>query len=65
VFESLKAVLTSMPVLQLPDFSQPFVVDCDASGSGIGAVLHQGQGLISLVGRWHHTMPSWRHMKDN
>jgi hypothetical protein len=35
-------VLTSEPVLKLPDFAQPFVVDCDASGSSIDAVLHQG-----------------------
>jgi hypothetical protein len=50
-FDSLKATLTSAPVLQLPDFAQPFVVDCDASGSGIGVVLHQGQGSIAFFSR--------------
>jgi hypothetical protein len=41
-FESLKAALTSASVFKLPDFAQPFIVDCDASGSSIDAVLHQG-----------------------
>jgi hypothetical protein len=36
-FEALKAALTSAPMLQLPDFSKPFVVDCDASGAGFCA----------------------------
>jgi hypothetical protein len=40
-FEALKGALTSGLVLQMPDFSKPFMVDCDASGVGFGAVLHQ------------------------
>jgi len=39
-FDMLKSALTSGPVLQLPDFTAPFVIDCDGSGSGFGAVLH-------------------------
>jgi len=35
-------------VLQLPDFSIEFIVDCDASGSGFRAVLHQGPGPIAF-----------------
>ena len=50
-FDALKAALTSAPVLQLPDFSSEFVVDCDAFGSGFGAVLHQGQGPIAFFSR--------------
>jgi hypothetical protein len=39
-FEALKVALTTASVLQLPDFTALFIVDCDASGSGFGAVLH-------------------------
>jgi hypothetical protein len=50
-FDSLKAALTSAPVLQLPDFTKSFIVDCDALGSGMGAVLHQDQGLVAFFSR--------------
>lgn len=40
-FQELKQRLTSSPVLSLPDFTQRFVLECDASGKGIGAVLTQ------------------------
>ena len=43
VFERLKALLTSAPILCYPDFAKPFVLETDASGSGLGAVLVQQQ----------------------
>ena len=40
-FSQLKLALCSKPVLQLPDFSKPFVVQVDASERGLGAILCQ------------------------
>lgn len=41
-FHELKVALSDSPVLATPDFSKPFTVHCDASNSGVGAVLTQG-----------------------
>lgn len=38
-FSKLKQALTMSPTLALLDFSMPFVIQTDASGEGIGAVL--------------------------
>lgn len=40
-FLQLKKALTTAPVLQLPDFSQKFIIECDACGTGIGEILSQ------------------------
>jgi hypothetical protein len=50
-FEALKGALTTAPVLQLPNFSVPFIVECDASGSGFGAMLHQEGGPIAYFSK--------------
>ena len=50
-FEEMKVIMSSCPVLALPDFSQPFVVECDASGEGLGAMLMQNHHLIAFESR--------------
>lgn len=40
-FINLKTLLTTTPVMSCPDFSKPFIIQCDASNRGIGAVLCQ------------------------
>lgn len=54
-FEKIKECLVSAPVLNCPDYNLPFVVQCDASGYGLGAVLIQthpdGDRVISYLSR--------------
>lgn len=40
-FEKLKQMLSSEPVLSSPDYSRPFIIQCDASISGVGGALIQ------------------------
>jgi hypothetical protein len=42
-FERLRHFLTTAPVFAHPDFTKPFILDTDASGTAIGAVLSQVQ----------------------
>ena len=51
----LKSCLVSSPVLALPEWSQAFLLDTDASDTGTGAVLSQVQKgkecVIALASR--------------
>jgi hypothetical protein len=43
-FQRLKSALSQGPILALPDPNLPYVINTDASGFAIGAVLQQDQG---------------------
>jgi len=50
-FENTKHALMNAPVLVLPDFNLPFVVVCDASIQGLGAVLLQHEKPLAYESR--------------
>lgn len=62
-FQTLKQAVTSTPVLSLPDFSLTFIIECDASSSGIGAVLQQNNRPIAYFSRvlasHHQKLPAY------
>ncbi|GJS04634.1 putative reverse transcriptase domain-containing protein [Tanacetum coccineum] len=49
VFRTLKQKLCSAPILALPEGSENFVVYCDASHKGLGAVLMQKEKVIAYA----------------
>lgn len=50
-FQKLKLAMTTTPTLALPNFSQPFVIEIDASGDGIGVALSQNHQPIAFMSR--------------
>ena len=47
-FQTLKTALTQKPILRLPNFEKQFVVQTDASDSGLGAVLLQEYDGVNM-----------------
>nr|GFB30399.1 putative reverse transcriptase domain-containing protein [Tanacetum cinerariifolium] len=48
-FQLLKEKLCSVPILALPEGSEEFIVYCDASNKGLGAVLMQREKVILQI----------------
>jgi hypothetical protein len=50
-FQALKTALSSAPALALPDFSKPFMIETDACGRGVGAVLLQNDHPLAFISK--------------
>ncbi|KAM2890621.1 hypothetical protein COP2_009025 [Malus domestica] len=50
-FHTLKEAILSPQVLALPNFSKPFIIESDASGHVIGAVLQQDGRAIAYTSK--------------
>ncbi|XP_020415503.1 uncharacterized protein LOC109948019 [Prunus persica] len=50
-FHKLKELMLSPRVLTLPDFTKPFIIESNASGSGIGVVLQQEGRPIAFTSK--------------
>lgn len=48
-FYNLKQLMTSTPVLAIPNFSLPFTVETDACSTGVGAVLMQQDRPVAYL----------------
>jgi hypothetical protein len=50
-FSPSKLALVSAPMLALPNFAKPFLLEIDASDTGIGAVLLQDKHPLAFISK--------------
>lgn len=50
-FQTLKATMVTTPMLVFPDYNKTFILECDASGIGMGVVLMQEGHPIVFIGK--------------
>nr|GEY85866.1 hypothetical protein [Tanacetum cinerariifolium] len=62
-FDKLKEAMMEAPVLALPNFDQEFVIEIDASGTGIGAVSCQNGHHIAYLRKTLAAKHQDRHFK--
>ena len=58
-FDHLKAACLQAPILAFLDFNRPFLLEMDASGKGLGAVLSQKQ-----ADGWYHPIAYANHVMN-
>ena len=58
-FDRLKAASLQAPILAFPDFNKPFLLETNASGRGLGAVLSQKQ-----ADGWYHPIAYASHVMN-
>jgi hypothetical protein len=50
-FEAVKQAMVSTPVLAFPDFTEPFIVETDASDLEVGAILMQKDKPVAFLSK--------------
>ena len=50
-FENLKQAMSNTPILAMPNFKETFIIETDASGEGIRAVLQQNGKPTAYMSR--------------